>query len=259
MPQTITVAAFIFGITFLLAAVLGKKVTLLSIEIPPLQGVQRLFIGVLGGCLILFSLSDQSKSLPAPGNTENTQTPPETILPTPLPTEILQSDIPVPASKIEPTATPVSRNITSLAQVSASSVRAEEFTSYGLVRYDPVYAVDANVATAWVEGVDGYGKGQQLVLTFPSEIVLTRIGMDGGFDRDQVIFFQNHRVRSMTLKLSNGHTRSVELADQRGIQYITIDPISTTMITIVIEDVYHGTAYDDTPIAEVEIWGYTLD
>ncbi len=58
------------------------------------------------------------------------------------------------------------------------------------------------------------------------------------------------------LIFANGTNIQVGLEDKRGIQYISIKNITSLSIVIVIEDVYRGTLYDDTPIAEIEVWGY---
>jgi hypothetical protein len=58
------------------------------------------------------------------------------------------------------------------------------------------------------------------------------------------------------LIFSDGSVQTVEFLDQRGIQYVPIADVTTTSIAIVIAGVYPGSQYDDTPIAEVEVWGY---
>ena len=171
----------------------------------------------------------------------------------------------VPTVSIPPTQTLPSsmasaeiRDLTGIAIASASSVLpSEETANFGLVRFDPGNALDRDPATSWVEGVVGSGIGQQLRLVFPEMIFLTRLGIDIGFDRDESIFYANNRVRRIHLIFSDGSAQSADFLDQRGIQYTPILNISTNSVTIVIDDVYRGSQYDDTPIAEVEVWGYT--
>ena len=94
-----------------------------------------------------------------------------------------------------------------------------------------------------------------MVLTFPAPVEVTQFGIVVGYDRDEEIFFANHRLRRARLEFDNGTGLVVEFQDQRGMQRINIPPTLTQTIAIVIEDVYSGARYDDTPIAEVEIWG----
>lgn len=145
-------------------------------------------------------------------------------------------------------------NLTLDAVPSASSVLLEE-TSQGTMRYDPMFAVDANLETAWVEGVPGPGDGQWLDLRFGEPVTITHIGMDVGYDVDDAIFYANNRVQSVTLLFSDGTMQQATFADTRDMQYVAIAPVWATSVTVVIENVYAGSAYDDTPIAEIEVWG----
>jgi hypothetical protein len=87
-------------------------------------------------------------------------------------------------------------------------------------------------------------------------VPLVRLGFDIGFDRDERIFAANNRVRRAKLVFLDGSTLDAEFLDQRGVQYLSLAGVTTTKLTIVIDAVYTGTKYDDTCIAEVEIWGY---
>lgn len=160
-----------------------------------------------------------------------------------------------PTHTPKPTTTPEPHRL-SISRGRASSTLAAEQTIDGLVTYEPEKAFDDNLATAWVEGVGGPGTGEWLALSFERPVTITRLGLDVGFDRDEAIFFQNHRVRRARVRFSNGAEQALEFLDQRGVQYSAIDAGSVTSITITIDDVYGGSLYDDTPIAEVIAWGY---
>jgi hypothetical protein len=183
---------------------------------------------------------------------------PTIVAPIPTFTLVQMSEVPASPEPAHPTTiSPEVRDLTGIATASVSSVLApEETVSFGLVHFDPGYALDRDPATSWVEGVAGSGIGEQLKLVFPQPISLTRLGVDIGFDRDESIFYANNRVRRVRLIFSDGSAQSADFLDQRGIQYVPIPNISTTSVVIVIEDVYRGSTYDDTPIAEVEVWGY---
>lgn len=58
MPPTISVAAFVFGIVLLLAALIGKDLKIVTVELPALGPVRRLLLGSLGVALTLFGLMD---------------------------------------------------------------------------------------------------------------------------------------------------------------------------------------------------------
>lgn len=163
-----------------------------------------------------------------------------------------------PATPATPTLTPVQiANLSPLAVASASSMLPEEnLPDLGIVRYDASNVLDRDQATSWVEGATGPGIGEQLVLSFSQPINVVRLGLDIGFDRDDSIFAANNRVHRVNLLFSDGSKQSIEFADQRGVQYIQLDRVTTDVIIIIIDSVYAGTKYDDTCIAEVEVWGY---
>jgi hypothetical protein len=161
------------------------------------------------------------------------------------------------ATPVPPVPTAVVRNLTALLHISASSVLPDEdIPGLGLVRYIPENATDGDPTTAWVEGVDGPGIGERLSLHFTRPVTLTRLGIRVGFDRDDDIFYKNHRLRRARLLFSDESAQIVEFEDRRGIQYVSIGPARTTSLIIVIDEVYQSLRYDDTPIAEVEVWGY---
>jgi hypothetical protein len=162
-----------------------------------------------------------------------------------------------PPTPVPPTPTAVERNLTALLRISASSVLPdEEIPGLGLVRYIPENAIDGNPTTSWVEGIEGPGIGERLSLDFSQPVTLTRLGIRVGFDRDDDIFLKNYRLHHARLLFSDGSSQSVEFEDRRGIQYVSIAHVRTTSLIIVIDEVYQSGRYDDTPIAEVEIWGY---
>lgn len=52
MPQSINTAAFIFGIVFILAALIGKEIEIAAIKLPSLDRFPRLVVGIAGATLI---------------------------------------------------------------------------------------------------------------------------------------------------------------------------------------------------------------
>lgn len=189
-------------------------------------------------------------SVPSPTAAPPTAAPSVTAQP---PTAVVSTAVPatpLPTARQE-------RDLTALTSASASSVLpSESLPTWGLVRYDPDNVLDRDLATSWVEGAAGSGIGEHLVLTFAQPVSITRLGLDVGFDRDERIFAANNRVRRVQVRFSDGSARSIEFQDQRGIQYASLPAITTNSLLITIETVYRGATYDDTAIAEVEVWGY---
>jgi len=155
-------------------------------------------------------------------------------------------------------AAPEPRDLSPFAHVTASSQLAAD--RYG--SYFAHAAIDGSKETAWVEGAAGPGTGEWIKLTFPAPVELHALSFDVGFDKDADLFAKNNRVKRATLVFSNGERSSVDFADQRGLQQISMarapgTNIETTFVKIIIEEVYRGTKYDDTCLAEVEVWGIT--
>lgn len=65
MPPTVSVAAFVFGIVLLLAALVGKELKIVTVELPALGPWRRAMLGSLGLALTIFGLMDGQ--LPALG------------------------------------------------------------------------------------------------------------------------------------------------------------------------------------------------
>jgi hypothetical protein len=66
MPPTVSVAAFVFGVVLLLAALIGKELKVVTVELPALGPGRRIVLGLLGLALTLFGLFDgQAPGWPA--------------------------------------------------------------------------------------------------------------------------------------------------------------------------------------------------
>jgi hypothetical protein len=58
MPFSVTEAAFAFGLVLLLAALVGRDLKIMTIELPGLTGIPRIAVGVLGAVLVVAGLND---------------------------------------------------------------------------------------------------------------------------------------------------------------------------------------------------------
>lgn len=73
MPPTVTVAAFVFGIVLLLAAIIGQEIKIVAVELPALTGRKRGIVGAIGIVLVGVGLLDLLPS-PPPGPPPAAQT-----------------------------------------------------------------------------------------------------------------------------------------------------------------------------------------
>ena len=150
------------------------------------------------------------------------------------------------------------RDLTPFATSSASSHLP---TDHG-GQYQSFMAIDSALETAWVEGVSGSGVGEWLELQFPGTVEVHSIALDVGYDRDQDIFSANNRIKRATFIFSNGEQVTLDFSDSRGLQTIPLvrapgPNVETTYVKVVIEEVFPGSKYDDTCLAEIGVWGRT--
>jgi hypothetical protein len=151
-----------------------------------------------------------------------------------------------------------SRNLSPFAEVSASSQLPSD--QYGT--YFPYAAIDSLKETAWVEGASGSGVGEWIQLNFAGMVEVWQIALDVGFDKNADLFAKNNRIKQATFIFSNGEQVTLDFDDARGLQTFVLarapgPSIQTTSVRMIIEAVYPGTRYDDTCLAEIEIWGVT--
>ena len=151
-----------------------------------------------------------------------------------------------------------SRNLAAFATASASSA----FSSDRWGTYHAWSAVDGQLDSPWAEGASGPGIGEWIQLDFPGTIEVREVGLDVGYDRDDDIFYANNRIKRATFIFSNEEQVTLDFDDIRGMQMVPLarapgPNIQTTFVRVVIEEVYSGSRYDDTCLAEIEVWGIT--
>lgn len=137
----------------------------------------------------------------------------------------------------------------------------EDNTGYGFA-YDPSNVLDKDFSTAWclpvISADDGPFAGT-LTLSFSDSAAGKTLGIVPGFARDEAIYFQNNRAKTLALGdsasplLEDAYT--YELEDVYGMQFITLpDDLEKKQIWLSVPDVYPGSKYDDTCIAEIDLW-----
>ena len=120
--------------------------------------------------------------------------------------------------------------------------------------YGPRNLTDGNDKTAWVEGSDGQGLGEFVVLEFDSARAVRGLAIRNGYDKSPDIFTKNSRVKDMELRFSSGDSIEATLKDEPGTQYVTLSqPIRAKWIELVIRSVYPGSKYSDTAINELSV------
>lgn len=123
-------------------------------------------------------------------------------------------------------------------------------------------AHDFNVKTAWVEGKDGYGKGEYLEYTFDLRDKkgykpgITKIILANGYKKSKKSWSDNSRLKKIKMYVDNKPYAILELLDSFEFQTIQIGKIMLPQDKIMkfkfeILDVYPGAKYKDTAISEL--------
>ncbi|MBD0400292.1 discoidin domain-containing protein [Flammeovirga sp. EKP202] len=152
--------------------------------------------------------------------------------------------------------------------------------------------IDLDDKTAWVEGVNGMGKGEWIEFEFNEKVFINGIGILNGYYKNGTVYNQNNRIKSLELSIKvedieenylTNDTTVIELQPQcyyddhfyenvqiiydfgeLGLIYNSVDEMveksnSTLKVKIKILETYSGEKYDDTCISEVLFYGYARD
>ena len=146
------------------------------------------------------------------------------------------------------------------ASASATSFLQNNWNRYQ-ENYHPSYVLDENPATAWVEGVDGYGEGQSLTIPLSplSSARALRLRIWNGYQKSKALFAKNaapRRIRVAVLDPTGGEVtgREVELQQAWGPQTVVVDvppKRGLSAVRIAVVSVYPGTKYKDTCVSDV--------
>ena len=137
-----------------------------------------------------------------------------------------------------------------LTSLAASSTLTEPFD---LNAYHPVKVLDGKPDIAWMEAVDGPGIGEWWQMALDRPVTVDEIRIGPGY-LGEPWWNQNNRIRQIDLVLDDDSTIRY-FSDAMEMQSIKLSrPATFQTLKIVIEAVYPTTHWDDTPLAEVELW-----
>lgn len=151
------------------------------------------------------------------------------------------------------------RNLTAFAMPSSSSRLADDEGG----SYYAWSAVDGILAQPWCEGSDGPGSGEWLQLDFTAPLEITEIKLANGYQSGDFLFVLNNRVQTASIFADDEWVAEWDLLDTREWQATTlageVSPgVATSSLRLVIEETIDGWEFDDTCIAELEVWGRPL-
>lgn len=123
---------------------------------------------------------------------------------------------------------------------------------------------DASLATAWVEGVAGYGEGERITITFApipehsDGISFRGIELVNGYAKSEAIWRANSRVKRLAVSLAGKTLFELALEDTMSPQAfnfrdVFIHPGDRLELTIL--EVVRGDKYADTALSEINLYG----
>lgn len=116
-------------------------------------------------------------------------------------------------------------------------------------------AFDASENTMWVEDVWGNGIGESIDIVLDQGHKVNGLTIYNGNRISHDLYEKCSRVKTIKVTFSDGSQRQYEVADDfyGPSQVNFINPIQTSILKIEIVDVYEGTTYQNTCIADISI------
>lgn len=115
-------------------------------------------------------------------------------------------------------------------------------------------AFDGRPETSWQEGAGGDGIGENLSANFGRVCNIKALTLMLGNHRSDSWYKKNNRPRVLSVCLGS-EEYEVEFPDQMKEFALELSsPIAASSISLIIRDVYKGTEYEDTIIAEIGVY-----
>lgn len=122
--------------------------------------------------------------------------------------------------------------------------------------------VDGSLETSWQEGVSGDGIGESVMLDFGSDVEIVYVEMYLGNHRTDEWFYKNNVPSKVHLDFygaQDGSYESVSVRKEdhaRGQTVVAFNrPVNARYLELFLDEVYKGSKYSDTCIAEIKVYG----
>jgi hypothetical protein len=133
--------------------------------------------------------------------------------------------------------------------VSASSYLADDPANCS-----PVSAIDGDIGTAWVEGVEGDGVGEWLTLELGIPTIVRNVALLPGYCASPEVRRANGRPSRVRFEFSDGTSLDGELEDFPAARVFWLDePRTLDWLRMTLLDVYPGERWHDTAVSELTV------
>ena len=130
------------------------------------------------------------------------------------------------------------------------------------INYKPKNAHDFDLRTAWIEGREDYGIGEEIEIEFKlySNLKVTHIDIFNGYSKSEKAWKENSRVKVFSLHINDKLFGYLNLEDTYKGQRFDLgslggDENEKLVLTLRIIEVYKGDKYMDTAISEINFDG----
>ena len=160
----------------------------------------------------------------------------------------------------------------------APPIRLSATSSFrdGMYSYSPDNAHDAKKDTVWVEGAEGNGIGERIIFTFDlsdrerypesyadnyPQLGIDRVSIINGFARTEDLWKANGRVQKLKVYFDGRYRGAITLEDTAEPRWydlpkIGFEPGRSHEVVFEIAEIYPGTKYEDTAIADFFFSGF---
>ena len=148
-------------------------------------------------------------------------------------------------------------------EAEASSFLKSSWNKYN-ENYHPNYVLDNNPKTAWVEGVDGNGEGQKIVIPISavSQIGRVKIRIKNGYQKSESLLKANAAPKEVLLEVLNRSGQPIAqqkatLTKTMGWQEIILkgeNDLTAHQVVLTVLSSHDGTKYKDACISDIEVF-----
>lgn len=121
---------------------------------------------------------------------------------------------------------------------------------------------DFDFSTAWVEGAEDWGIGEELEISFKLQdhLKITDLSIYNGYCKSLQTWADNSRVKTLALYVNKQHYANLNLEDSYYAQHFKLgslgsEEVENTTLTFIIKEVYKGDKYKDCAISEINFDG----
>ena len=131
--------------------------------------------------------------------------------------------------------------------------------------YDVLNLMDGDPDTAWVEGVEGVGIGENITFYLLNDTTVYGLSILPGYLKNEKVYYNNGVPERLKIKADTGYEEIIDISDyfpdfnNPENSMINIDfsePIDATEINVEILSATAGEKYEDTCISEMYIYTY---